>query len=161
MSILVTGAAGFIGCNNVIALNRRGITDVIAVDNLEKGDKFKNLAQCQISDYFDKRDFIERVRAGTAPRPDAIFHQGACSDTMETDGRYMMENNYRYTLQLYRWAQELRIPFIMRHQPPPTALTRNLLKKFNMRGRSTSTATPSISLIKSFAANSVFFVRQS
>ena len=49
MSILVTGAAGFIGCNNVIALNRRGITDVIAVDNLEKGDKFKNLAQCQIS----------------------------------------------------------------------------------------------------------------
>ena len=61
MSILVTGAAGFIGCNNVIALNRRGITDVIAVDNLEKGDKFKNLAQCQISDYFDKRDFIERV----------------------------------------------------------------------------------------------------
>lgn len=51
MSILVTGAAGFIGCNNVIALNRRGITDVIAVDNLEKGDKFKNLAQCQISDY--------------------------------------------------------------------------------------------------------------
>ena len=60
MSILVTGAAGFIGCNNVIALNRRGITDVIAVDNLEKGDKFKNLAQCQISDYFDKRDFIER-----------------------------------------------------------------------------------------------------
>ena len=87
MSILVTGAAGFIGCNNVIALNRRGITDVIAVDNLEKGDKFKNLAQCQISDYFDKRDFIERVRAGTAPRPDAIFHQGACSDTMETDGR--------------------------------------------------------------------------
>jgi len=53
MSILVTGAAGFIGCNNVIALNRRGITDVIAVDNLEKGDKFKNLAQCQISDYFD------------------------------------------------------------------------------------------------------------
>ena len=58
MSILVTGAAGFIGCNNVIALNRRGITDVIAVDNLEKGDKFKNLAQCQISDYFDNRDFI-------------------------------------------------------------------------------------------------------
>ena len=55
MSILVTGAAGFIGCNNVIALNRRGITDVIAVDNLEKGDKFKNLAQCQISDYFDNR----------------------------------------------------------------------------------------------------------
>lgn len=112
MSILVTGAAGFIGCNNVLALNARGITDIIAVDNLEKSEKFANLAKCRISDYFDKRDFIARVRAGTAPKPEAIFHQGACSDTMETDGRYMMENNYRYTLELYRWAQELRIPFI-------------------------------------------------
>lgn len=66
MSILVTGAAGFIGCNNVLALNRRGVTDIIAVDNLEKSEKFLNLAQCRISDYFDKRDFIARVRAGTA-----------------------------------------------------------------------------------------------
>lgn len=112
MSILVTGAAGFIGCNNVLALNRRGVTDIIAVDNLEKSEKFLNLAQCQISDYFDKRDFIARVRAGTAPKPEAIFHQGACSDTMEQDGVYMMENNYRYTLDLYRWAQSLHIPFI-------------------------------------------------
>lgn len=112
MSILVTGAAGFIGCNNVIALNKRGVTDIIAVDNLEKSEKFVNLTKCAISDYFDKRDFIARVRAGTAPKPEAIFHQGACSDTMELDGKYMMENNYRYTLELYRWAQELRIPFI-------------------------------------------------
>lgn len=112
MSILVTGAAGFIGCNNVMALNERGITDVIAVDNLEKSEKFQNLTKVKISDYFDKRDFIERVRKGTAPKPEAIFHQGACSDTLEMDGRYMMENNYRYTLELYRWAQELHIPFI-------------------------------------------------
>lgn len=113
MSILVTGAAGFIGCNNVLALNERGVTDIIAVDNLESNsDKFRNLAKCYISDYFDKRDFIDRVRKGTAPKPEAIFHQGACSDTMENDGRYMMENNYRYTLDLYRWAQDLHIPFI-------------------------------------------------
>jgi ADP-L-glycero-D-manno-heptose 6-epimerase len=112
MSILVTGAAGFIGCNNVLALNREGITDVIAVDNLTRSEKFVNLAACKISDYFDKNDFIERVRAGTAPVPEAIFHQGACSDTMETDGKYMMENNYRYTLTLFEWAQKLRIPFI-------------------------------------------------
>ncbi len=112
MSILVTDAAGFIGCNNVLALNREGITDVIAVDNLTRSEKFVNLAACKISDYFDKNDFIERVRAGTAPVPEAIFHQGACSDTMETDGKYMMENNYRYTLTLFEWAQKLRIPFI-------------------------------------------------
>ena len=112
MTILVTGAAGFIGCNNVLALNRQGINDVVAVDNLAKAEKFLNLAKCRISDYFDKVDFIERVRKGTAPVPEAIFHQGACSDTMQTDGRYMMQNNYRYTLELFEWAQELRSPFI-------------------------------------------------
>ena len=112
MTILVTGAAGFIGCNNVLALNRQGINDVVAVDNLAKAEKFLNLAKCRISDYFDKVDFIERVRKGTAPVPEAIFHQGACSDTMQTNGRYMMQNNYRYTLELFEWAQELRIPFI-------------------------------------------------
>ena len=112
MSIIVTGAAGFIGANNVLALNRRGITDVIAVDNLSRAEKFKNLVECQISDYFDKRDFIELVRARKIAKPEAIFHQGACSDTMETDGRYMMENNYRYTLELFNWAQELGIPMI-------------------------------------------------
>lgn len=112
MSIVVTGAAGFIGANNVLALNARGISDVIAVDNLSNADKFKNLAECQISDYFDKREFIELVRAGKISKPEAIFHQGACSDTMETDGRYMMENNYRYTLELFNWAQELGIPMI-------------------------------------------------
>jgi len=112
VSIVVTGAAGFIGANNVLALNKRGYTDVIAVDNLSKSEKFQNLAECQISDYFDKRDFIELVKARKIAKPEAIFHQGACSDTMESDGRYMMENNYRYTLELFNWAQELGIPLI-------------------------------------------------
>lgn len=112
MSIIVTGAAGFIGANNVLALNKRGLTDIIAVDNLDKAEKFHNLVECQIADYFDKRDFIELVRQGKIAKPEAIFHQGACSDTMETDGRYIMENNYRYTLTLFEWAQELGIPFI-------------------------------------------------
>ena len=112
MSIIVTGAAGFIGANNVLALNKRGFTDIIAVDNLTKAEKYKNLAKGQISDYFDKRDFIERVRSRKLAKPEAIFHQGACSDTMETDGRYMMDNNYRYTLELFNWAQECGIPMI-------------------------------------------------
>lgn len=110
--IIVTGAAGFIGCNNTIALNKRGVTDILAVDNLTKADKFQNLAECQISDYMDKHDFIDLVRAGKMPRPEAVFHQGACSDTMATDGRYVMDNNYRYTLELYHWCQAERVPFI-------------------------------------------------
>ena len=110
--IVVTGAAGFVGSNNVKALNERGVTDVIAVDNLTRADKFRNLADCEIADYIDKRDFLEMVRARRMPRPDVVFHQGACSDTMETDGRYMLDNNYRYSLELLRWCQDQDVPLI-------------------------------------------------
>jgi ADP-L-glycero-D-manno-heptose 6-epimerase len=111
--IAVTGAAGFIGSNVVRALNRRGTTHIIAVDNLTRADKFRNLVDCEIADYLDKHEFLERLRAGEFDGAlDAILHQGACSDTMETDGRYMMENNYRYSLALLDWAQEEEIPFL-------------------------------------------------
>ncbi len=112
MKIIVTGAAGFIGANNVAALNHRGETDIIAVDNLTRADKFRNLVDCEIADYLDKADFIDRVRRRAMPAPAVVFHQGACSDTMETDGRYMLENNYRYTLELLEWCQQARVPFI-------------------------------------------------
>jgi ADP-L-glycero-D-manno-heptose 6-epimerase len=112
MKIFVTGAAGFIGSNNVRQLNLRGVTDILAVDNLTRADKFRNLVDCDVSDYMDKSDFIERLRRNALPRPEAVFHQGACSDTMETDGRYMLENNYRYTLALLDWCQQQKVPFI-------------------------------------------------
>ena len=113
MTVIVTGAAGFIGANLVKALNARGETAIVAVDNLERADKFANLADCEIADYLDKRDFVERVAAGRFDaKVDAVLHQGACSDTMETDGRYMMENNYRYSLALLDWCQARGVPFL-------------------------------------------------
>ena len=112
MSIIVTGAAGFIGSSNVAQLNALGITDILAVDNLTRGDKFRNLVDCEIADYLDKTAFLDLVRRRALPRPEFVFHQGACSDTMEADGRYMLENNYRYTLALFEWCQQERVPFI-------------------------------------------------
>ncbi|WP_107929065.1 ADP-glyceromanno-heptose 6-epimerase [Neisseria animaloris] len=114
MTIIVTGAAGFIGSNIVKALNERGITDIIAVDNLTRGEKFKNLAECEISHYLDKHEFIRQVREHLLPFDDieAVFHDGACSDTMEHNGLYMMDNNYQYSLDLLDWCQDERIPFL-------------------------------------------------
>ena len=113
MYYVVTGAAGFIGSNIVKALNERGETNIIAVDNLSKADKFKNLADCEIADYLDKEDFIGGLIDGDFDGDiAAVLHEGACSDTMETDGRYMMENNYRYTLALLDHCQDEEVPFL-------------------------------------------------
>jgi ADP-L-glycero-D-manno-heptose 6-epimerase len=112
MKIIVTGAAGFVGANNVKSLNDVGERDIIAVDNLARSEKFRNLVDCEIADYIDKTEFRELVRRGSLPKPDIVFHQGACSDTMETDGRYMIDNNFRYSLELFRWCQDSGVPFI-------------------------------------------------
>jgi len=111
--IVVTGAAGFIGSNLVKGLNQRGATDIIAVDDLTNGDKVRNLVDCQIADYLDKDEFLTELSRGALDgEVAAVFHQGACSDTMEGNGRYMMENNYRYSAALLDYCQSEEVPFI-------------------------------------------------
>ena len=108
MKIVVTGAAGFIGSNLIQGLNARGINDIIAVDDLTKGDKFKNLADLQIADYVDADDFYELFAEGAFGHVEAVFHEGACSDTMELDGKYMMDNNYTLSCELFHACQDQR-----------------------------------------------------
>jgi len=111
--IVVSGAAGFVGSNLVKALNDRGETDIIAVDNLTNGDKFRNLVDCQIADYLDKEEFLRKLSLGAFDEDiSVVLHQGACSNTMEADGRYMMENNYRYSAELLDFCQSEEVPFI-------------------------------------------------
>ena len=105
MSIVVTGAAGFIGSNIIRGLNQRGISDILAVDDLSDGDKFRNLADLQIADYIDHPEFYIRFADGDYGDIDAVFHEGACSDTMESDGRYMMANNFEVSKSLYLACQ--------------------------------------------------------
>ena len=106
MKIVVTGAAGFIGSNIIKGLNARGIDDIIAVDDLTDGDKFKNLAALQIADYVDADDFYDLFAEGAFGHVEAVFHEGACSDTMEPDGKYMMDNNYTLSCELYQSCQD-------------------------------------------------------
>jgi ADP-L-glycero-D-manno-heptose 6-epimerase len=103
--IVVTGAAGFIGSNIIRGLNARGLTDVIAVDDLTQGDKFRNLADLHIADYVDAGQFYGQFEAGAYGKVDAVFHQGACSDTMESDGKFMMGNNYTLSCRLFSACQ--------------------------------------------------------
>ena len=110
---VVTGAAGFIGSRLVAALNRAGVSEILAVDDLENGAKSKNLAALEIDDYLDKRDFLAQLESGRLDGAiEAILHQGACSDTMATDGRYVMETNYGYSKALFDWCQDEEVPLI-------------------------------------------------
>lgn len=112
--IIVTGGAGFIGSNIIQALNARGRTDILVVDDLTDGTKFANIADAQLADYMDKGEFLTRLEAGDdfGGAIEAVLHQGACSTTTEWDGRYMMENNFRYSKVLLHWCLERSIPFI-------------------------------------------------
>ena len=112
--IIVTGGAGFIGSNLLIGLNARGYDDILVVDHLKDGGKYRNLVDCRIADYLDRSTFLQRLQQGAfqADTIEAIFHQGACSATTEWDGCYMMENNYEYTKFLFHYCQQHKIPFI-------------------------------------------------
>ena len=112
--IIVTGGAGFIGSNIVKGLNELGRDDILIVDNLTNMVKFKNIQGLKAMDYLDKNDFLQRVQEGKLDREkiEVIFHEGACSDTMETDGRYMMENNFRYSQDMLDWCLDQEVQFL-------------------------------------------------
>ncbi|WP_300425842.1 ADP-glyceromanno-heptose 6-epimerase [uncultured Thalassolituus sp.] len=112
--IIVTGGAGFIGSNIVKTLNGMGRTDIIVVDDLTDGRQFYNISDCDITDYLDKNDFIQRVQLddGLLDDVEVIFHEGACSSTTEWDGKFMMENNYEYSKIILHACLEKGIPFL-------------------------------------------------
>ena len=112
--IIVTGGAGFIGSNIVKGLNDKGRDDILIVDNLTNMVKFKNIQGLKALDYMDKNEFFQAVTTGKFDKTpiDIIFHEGACSDTMEYNGKYMMENNFVYTKTLMHFAMEHRIQFL-------------------------------------------------
>ena len=109
--IIVTGGAGFIGSNLVRGLNARGIDDVLVVDDLEVGEKHLNLNALRFVDFVDYRDFEQRLDAFKKEKIEAVFHQGACSDTTARDGRFMLRVNYEYSRRLLEFALG-RCPFL-------------------------------------------------
>ncbi len=109
--IIVTGAAGFIGSNLLRGLNAAGHSDIIAVDDLSDGSKFNNLVECDFLDYLDKDEFMASLPA-RLEGVEQVFHQGACSDTREQDGRFMLDNNYAWSRRLLDACQRAGVPLI-------------------------------------------------
>ena len=112
--IKVKGGSGFIGSNIVKQLNERGRNDILIVDDLTDGSKIRNLQMLDYYDYVDCIDFDDAVANNTFDIGpiEVVFHQGACADTMNYDGRYMMHNNFEGTKNLFHYCQERRVPFI-------------------------------------------------
>ncbi len=111
---IVTGGAGFIGSHLVENINAGGVSDIIVVDSIGKDDeKYKNLCDLSIADYYDKDEFSLMLSNGKLPcNIKAVFHQGACTDTMETDGRFMLENNFTFSKKILEYTLKNKIPLV-------------------------------------------------
>lgn len=111
--IVVTGGAGFIGSNVVKSLNEKGYSNIIIVDHLDKGDKWKNINGLDFEDFFEKDKFYNLLIDESIPfNMDAVIHLGACSSTTEKDADYLLQNNYKYSIELVKYCLLSRARFI-------------------------------------------------
>ncbi len=111
--IVVTGGAGFIGSNIIWKLNKLGADNIIVVDHLDTNEKWKNLNGLKFADIYEKNTFYNLIVDEQIPfNIDAIIHLGACSSTTEKDADYLVQNNFKYTMQLVTYCLPRRARFI-------------------------------------------------
>lgn len=110
---IITGGAGFIGSAMLWQLNQQGIDDVVLVDHLGTDDKWRNLVKLTYADYIHRERFRDLLQRDALPwKMDAIIHLGACSDTTEADGDFLMENNFQFSRDVCRYALDKGARFI-------------------------------------------------
>lgn len=108
----VTGGAGFIGSALVWALNRAGEDRILIVDDLKSGSKWRNINGLKFIDIVGKDKFIQDVESNHSLGLETVFHMGACSSTIETDGSYLLHNNYEYSKSLATYCLKNKVRFI-------------------------------------------------
>lgn len=111
--IIITGGAGFIGSALLWRLNQLGREDVLIVDELGTGPKWRNLAGLVFADYMEKGEFLDRIRRRHAfGQVDWVAHLGACSSTTELDASYLMENNFSFSKEIALFAKDAGARFV-------------------------------------------------
>ena len=103
--VVVTGGAGFIGSAVVWQLNKDGIKDIVIVDQLRDGEKWKNLNGLSYSDIISKEEFYDSITKNSVTFDfDSVIHLGACSSTTEKDADYLLFNNFKYSQEIAKYC---------------------------------------------------------
>jgi ADP-L-glycero-D-manno-heptose 6-epimerase len=101
--IVVTGGAGFIGSNIVASLYERGAEEIVVCDVLDHPEKTAVLEKHPVSEMVAPEELLEWLDDCSA-KVDTIFHMGATSSTTVTDMEHLLDNNFQYSLDLWRWC---------------------------------------------------------
>ena len=110
--IVITGGSGLIGSNLLKKLNKENINNIIIVDDLSDGKKFINIKDNKFADYMDKDDFILSVMDKKFLKNiTAIYHLGACTNTKEWNGKFLLKNNFEYSKIIFENCIESKTPF--------------------------------------------------
>lgn len=110
--IILTGGAGFIGSCILQQLNEAGQEDILIVDSLGTGEKWKNVAGKTFIDIVSKEEFREQMMVDDVDQVSAVIHMGACSATTERDADYLFDNNYRYSTEIAAFALQRGARFV-------------------------------------------------
>lgn len=110
-TILLTGAAGFIGSYLLGYLNRKGYENIIIVDDFSREDKKPNYETKRFIEKIERENLFEWLKTNN-PKIDFVFHLGARTDTTEFDYSIHEKLNVEYSKNIWNYCTEKNIPLV-------------------------------------------------
>src|SRR5579859_4741129 len=110
MSILLTGAYGFIGARLAHQLLAQGQSDLLLADKTDYALTRSCVKGLESLPFLDRETLLAKLPELSGVS--AVIHLGACTDTGNHDQAYMWKMNTDYTKALWQWCAQKRIPLI-------------------------------------------------